>query len=196
MTSKEIALAVGKPERTVQNWVKFLGAKLASVGAKLASSSPMKPADYDLEETIAIIEHGMGKNAAALYRESARQPATASLTVSEDIFIRLVDRITGRIVAAIEPLIQKHLPAMLPAPEISVGDQIRRLVNIESARSGRPQDQVWKDLYQDAYYRLHVNLRERAKNAKSKTVLEYAIENGFGEQLLGLALNLFRGSAA
>lgn len=36
MTTKQIAEAVGKPERTVKGWATKAGAKLASAGAKLA----------------------------------------------------------------------------------------------------------------------------------------------------------------
>ena len=38
MTVKEIAVAVGKAERTVQTWAKDTGAKIASIGAKIASA--------------------------------------------------------------------------------------------------------------------------------------------------------------
>lgn len=71
MTAKQIAAYLGRPERTAQDWVKALGAKSASIGAKLASSSPMKPADYDLAETCLIIEEGMGKDVADVYRTNA-----------------------------------------------------------------------------------------------------------------------------
>jgi hypothetical protein len=70
MTVKEIAIATSKPERTVQGWVKKTGAKMASVGAKLASGGYGKPIDYDLEETCAIIETGLGKNADLLFKVS------------------------------------------------------------------------------------------------------------------------------
>jgi len=36
VTTKEIALAVNKAERTVQGWAKVTGAKIASIGAKIA----------------------------------------------------------------------------------------------------------------------------------------------------------------
>jgi transposase len=71
MTTKQIADAVGKEERTVQRWVKALGDKMSSINDKMSSSSPVNPADYDLEETLAIIEQGMGKNAADVYRLNA-----------------------------------------------------------------------------------------------------------------------------
>lgn len=71
MTTKQIAEYLGKPERTVRDWVKALAAKSAVVAAKLAASSPANPADYNLSETCLIIEEGMGKDVADVYRTNA-----------------------------------------------------------------------------------------------------------------------------
>lgn len=81
MTTKEIAQAVGKTERGVRNWVSSLAEKDSVIAEKLAASSPMKPADYTLAETCNIIEAGLGKAAADVYRTNAanselkKQPA-------------------------------------------------------------------------------------------------------------------------
>jgi hypothetical protein len=81
MTTKEIAGAVGKDERSVQRWVKSVSDKVSSISDKLSSSSPSKPADYTLAETCDIIESGLGKAAADVYRTNAanaelkKQPA-------------------------------------------------------------------------------------------------------------------------
>jgi hypothetical protein len=71
VTTKQIAAYLGKPERTVQDWVKSLSAKSAPIDAKLASSSPRRPADYDLNETCQIIAEGMGEDVANVYRTNA-----------------------------------------------------------------------------------------------------------------------------
>jgi hypothetical protein len=44
-----------------------------SIAEKAEHSSPEKPADYTLEETLAIIEAGLGKNAAGVFRASAQE---------------------------------------------------------------------------------------------------------------------------
>jgi len=72
MTVKEIAQAVNKTERTVQNWVKKTSEQCSSVNERCSLASPSKPADFDLNETITIIETGLGKNAAALFAQSAK----------------------------------------------------------------------------------------------------------------------------
>ena len=85
MTSREIAQATGKGERTVQRWVQNMTAKMTSISDKMAVSSSTHPADFDLEETIAIIEEGMGKNAAAIYRSNAsRKQTPASVLTDKD----------------------------------------------------------------------------------------------------------------
>ena len=72
MTTKQIAQAVGKTERSVQGWAKTTGEKIASIGEKIASVQKAgKPADYTLAEVCQIIEEGMGKAAADVYRTNA-----------------------------------------------------------------------------------------------------------------------------
>jgi predicted transcriptional regulator len=73
MTVREIADAVGKKERTVHNWVLKTSAKNAEVYAKIAEArEKSKAADYSLDQTLEIIETGMGKNAAGIYRASIK----------------------------------------------------------------------------------------------------------------------------
>jgi hypothetical protein len=77
MTTKEIAQAVGKDERTIQRWAASVGDKMSSISDKMSSSTSTHPADFTLTETMAIIEKGMGKNAADIWRENATRNAVA-----------------------------------------------------------------------------------------------------------------------
>jgi transposase-like protein len=65
MTTKEIAQAVGKDERTVRRWVNQASDRMSE------AERTKKPADYTLEETIAVIETGMGPDAAGIFRANA-----------------------------------------------------------------------------------------------------------------------------
>jgi DNA-directed RNA polymerase specialized sigma24 family protein len=57
MTAKEISQATSKPEQTVKNWIKKTSSKMDNVKSKMdKASQDKKPADYDLDETCAIIE--------------------------------------------------------------------------------------------------------------------------------------------
>ena len=72
MNTREIASAVNKADRSVQRWIKAVSVKVSSINDKMSSSSPMNPADYDLDETCMIIEYGLGKNAAAIFKANAK----------------------------------------------------------------------------------------------------------------------------
>ena len=71
MTVKEIAEAVGKDERSIQRWIKKIAEESSVINDKASSSSPMNPADYELDETIEIIRVGLGVNAAEMFRMNA-----------------------------------------------------------------------------------------------------------------------------
>jgi hypothetical protein len=168
-------------------------AKSAEAAAKLAEAqrSGGKPVDWTLEETCAIIETGMGKNAADLYRMSARPQAAQSIA---EIVRETMTAMLPTIIAIIKGTIpeQKAL-ALPPANEISERDQLRQIVNQYSSRTG-DYSSVWNELYSQYYYRYHRNIRECAKNRKMG-ILEYAESEGLISDLLSLAISLF-GNAA
>jgi hypothetical protein len=85
MTTKQIAEAVGKTDRSVRNWIEKVCAENSSVymenssvcnsiRLKAGNKDPHNPADYTLEETLAIIEAGMGPDAAGIFRANASPP--------------------------------------------------------------------------------------------------------------------------
>ena len=100
MTTKEIAKAVGKTERGVRNWVSKLAEKNAVIAEKLSSSSPMKPADYTLDETIEIIRQGMGDSAAGVFQANAQQPQKTQITTESLRQARLA--VKGQIISVEE----------------------------------------------------------------------------------------------
>jgi len=106
MTTKEIAESVGKAERTVQGWVKNTGAKIASVGAKIASAGHGVYADFTLEETLIIIEYGMGKNAANVYRMNASQPTQNTEVVTKSDLADFGKAIVAEMFKQLIPLLQ------------------------------------------------------------------------------------------
>jgi len=83
MNTKEIAIAVSRDERSIQRWIKKVSEKNVGIGVKYSSSSPKNPADFTLEETIAIIEQGLGKNAAEMYASNARKSTGKLISLPE-----------------------------------------------------------------------------------------------------------------
>jgi transcriptional regulator with XRE-family HTH domain len=79
MTTKEIAMAVGKDESTVRRWLRDLAGKIPAIAGKMHASTSTYPADYTLEETIEIIREGMGDSAAGIFQANSQQTKPGSL---------------------------------------------------------------------------------------------------------------------
>lgn len=109
MTTKQIAEAVGRDITTVQRWIKRLDGKMPSIDCKMQSSTSTNPADFDLEETIKIIEIGLGKNAASLYRQNADQINAVSRTTLTAKDIEIIERIVAAVVGRKREVV-KSLP--------------------------------------------------------------------------------------
>lgn len=119
MNTKEIAEAVGKDERTVQRWIRKTGDKVSSVGDKVSSAGHGKTADYTLEETCAIIEAGLGKNAADLYRMSANIQLPKNAEVSRlDRLENLVEKLVVAVAQIPAQIASISRPEQLALPYI------------------------------------------------------------------------------
>jgi len=171
MNTKEIAKAIGRPVKTVQTWTKLTSAKMASIGDKMASASSVHPADYDLEETLAIIETGMGKNAADIFRTNAMQGKNTQANtdyVTKADLAEFGRSIVAEMFKQVIPLIQgtpaAKPVALIEAPPIDLRAQLRQVLN-NAAKTSGDYAGVWNTLYSEIYYRLHINVNERAKNA-------------------------------
>jgi hypothetical protein len=196
MTTKQISEAVGKDERTIQRWARRTGDKLSSIGDKLSSVKQTgRPADYTLDETMAIIETGLGKNAAAVWKENASRAKSGPDVYDIAAIVReTVASMVPVLIAAVRGAVPERAVASLPAPsDISMRDQLRQVVNRYASASGDHRG-AWSNLYSDFYYRYHRNLRECAKNRGVDT-LDYAEDEGLLPDLLSLALSMY-GAAA
>lgn len=176
MTTKEIAKAIGRPLKTVQTWTKLTSAKMASISAKMAAGSSARPADYDLDETLAIIETGLGKNAADVFRMAARQnalqPRQNDEVITKSDLAEFGRSIVSETIKQLLPFIQGNAAQpvavkqtlAIEAPQMDLRSQLRQIMN-QAARESGDYPGVWNTLYTEIFYRLHFNVRERAKNA-------------------------------
>lgn len=202
MTVKEIAEAVGKTDRGVRKWVAKASEKRSVIAEKSSVSSPMKPADYTLDETCTIIEAGMGKNAAGIFRANASRTGYIESTAIHEhpgeiaIIVReTVTAMVPAIIAAIKGALPENAVAALPAPAVkSERDLLRQVVNVYVKNSGTSHAQTWNDLYSEYYYRYHRNLKTSARN-RGMSIIEYAEVEGLVSDLLALAVDMF-GAAA
>jgi hypothetical protein len=164
MTVKEIAKAVGKDSTVITRWIqkivhpnfldvhpKNLDVDMQNAGVdlkkldvvnsiklKAGNKDPHNPADYTFEETLLIIETGMGKNAAGVYRASAANAQTSPENNYTALLKDIEHLMDAKIQAALAPVIarneQKRLP---PPPELPDGDKIRAFVEKYLEITGR-----------------------------------------------------------
>lgn len=202
MTAKEISEAVVKDERTVQRWAKKTGDKLSSIAEKLSSVSKSgTPADYDLSETVAIIETGLGKNAAELYRQNAQQKNSVESVAGSSLTARDLEVIAGIVsgimknldsrLSNIETRVEKRA-ALLPAPELAPRDRVNMIVRKHVENTGISYLAAWGELYRQFAYRTHSNPKASAKN-RNMTVLEYIEAEEQIDILESVAMDLFGG---
>lgn len=79
---------------------------------------------------------------------------------------------------------------LLPAPEKSDKDNINQLVRSYASNNDLNYSVAYGKLYQEAYYRLNVNLKVRAKN-EGKSIIQYAEDSGLIGELLSIAMEIF-----
>ncbi|HQE59759.1 MAG TPA: hypothetical protein PLA54_11270 [Spirochaetota bacterium] len=201
MNIKEIALAVNKTERSVRNWAKKVAEKNSVMAEKISASTSTHPADYDLEETLLIIETGLGKNAAALYEVNARNqtagkivsvPGTTlskkDIEVISIIVAETVKKLDGR-VSRIEEKIEERR-ALLPAPEMAPRDRINMIIRDFADRNKMPFSTAYGELYKIFNYTYNCNVNASAKN-RGVAIIEYIESEGLIENLEAVAVSKF-----
>ena len=204
MTIKQIAETCGVDERTVRRWIKKASDKMPSLLDKLSDSERSKVAsEYDLDETIATIEKGMGKNAANLFRMSARQPTEnlyhqplqngEALDAAFKIMAVAFDRLT-RITESQETRLSKietkieQRQALLPAPQVKPRDNVSRIVRKYAHDNGMEHGTAWGELYREFGYRTNSNPRTAANNRKM-AVIDYIETEGMMGLLESIAID-------
>ena len=198
MNTKEIALAVNKTERAVRNWAKKVAENNSVVAEKISVSSPMKPADYDLDETLLIIEMGLGKNAAAVYASNAKNIQRPSNSLLSEKEIEMITKIVSVTVSetmrqldsrvnTIEKRIEER-QALLPAPDIAPRDRINMIMRQYASNNGKGFQEVYNDLYRRFNYTHKCNVNLSAKN-RGMPIIEYIEVEGMLDDLEAVAVS-------
>jgi hypothetical protein len=200
MNTKEIASAVNKTERSVQRWVKKAGDKMSSISDKMSSSTSTKPSDFDLDETLLIIETGLGKNAAAVYASNAKDLQKPSDSLLSQKEIEMITKIVSVTVAEtikqldgrmtnIEQKIEER-KALLPAPEIAPRDRINMIIRDYAERNRMPFAAAYSELYKIFNYTYGCNVNASAKH-RGVAIIEYIESEGLIENLESVAVSRF-----
>lgn len=204
MTTKGIAEAVGKNPATVARWIERTSRKMQEVAAKVrAARQTQEPADYTLEETLAIIAEGMGRNAADIFRANAE---AAKMAPSDSARLDVASLVRETVQATVRELVPALVGALrggpapvvppvaaLPAPpDLEPREALRKLVEgyARSQGGGPAYQTAWSELYREYGYRYHRDLARAAKN-RNQSVLEYAESEDIIGQLYILAWTMF-----
>lgn len=174
--------------------------KMQSIDDKMQSSTSTNPANFDLEETCAIIETGLGKNAADLYRMNARgMPAQQSSLTDRDL--ELISRLTTSIVSAVMANLDQRVTkietqveerkALLPPPSIDTKTAVSKIVREYVANNNVGYQIAWGTLYREFGYRTHTNPSIAAKN-RGMSVIDYIETEGQIDTLLAVAMDIFK----
>jgi hypothetical protein len=200
MNIKEISASVNKDESSVRRWVKKLSGKMPVIAGKMRASSPMNPADFDLEETLLIIKTGLGESAAYLYEQNAKniqKPSDSLLSQKEIEMITKIVAVTvaetmkqldGR-VNVIEKRIEER-QALLPAPDIAPRDRINMIMRQYASTNGKSFQEVYNDLYRRFNYTHKCNVNLSAKN-RGMPIIEYIEVEGMIDDLEAVAVSNF-----
>lgn len=201
MNTREIAQTTGKNERTVQRWTVRASDRMSSIADKMSASSPAKPADYSFDETLAIIEAGMGKNAAAIWRTNAqtdcKMPSIAGkIPEGNDYVQRGMELVFGAIgklderISRIESRVEER-QALLPAPQMSRRDHINKLAREYATKTGVNFSESYSTLYREFGYRTRTNPSLSAKN-RGMTIIDYIEAEGQIDTLEAVAMEVFK----
>jgi hypothetical protein len=105
----------------------------------------------------------------------------------------MVEKLLTVVAAVLQPVVAKQQES-LPAPAIDPRGSLNKLgASRVRATDGDYRD-VWNELYREALYRLHINLKLCAENRGIKP-LDYAEQEGYLPALLAIARAIF-GEAA
>ena len=175
MTTKQIADAAGVSIDTVARKIK-----------ELYPESVSKGKTTNLHQKQAIIVMGELRKLNFVQPTQNADVPTQNADARMDRLESMMEKLLG-IVAAMIPQ-QSRLA--IAAPPMEPRAELRKII-AAAARNSGDYSGTWGTLYQEAFYRLNVNLRERAKNRGVET-LTYAESEGFLPELVAIARKVFQ----
>ncbi len=184
MTIKEIAEAVGKGESSVRRWVVKASATMADLSTKVADAQKSNvAAEFDLEETIAIIKSGLGVNASEMFRQNAASaPVSYQPHTDIDKLVALVETLVKTVTSMSYQQESHVIPSgnqlRIEAPKKTTRAELNQLVR-KYATNVLAGDfsAAWRNLYSEILYRLSRNITLCAKNSRMSPIEYLEQEN-------------------
>lgn len=199
MNIKQLAEFFGKSTATIRRSALSVGIKFKNGTEKTFSKDEVKMISQYLYKTVPLavkesIDMTFSNDKAKPY---ANEKHESTLTQKD---IELISTIVSMTVSKTIESLDKRMnnienkyeekKALLPAPEKSDRDNLRQLVNSYANRKSLSHSFVWGKLYQEVYYRLNFNLKERAEN-RNMSIIDYAESQGMISELLSIAMEIF-----
>jgi len=159
MTTKEIAEIAGVSTKTVIRTAKINGIGIIKTGAETVFSE---------KEAVCLMAE-LRKKGFVQPRQNVEVPRQNDYVTKSDMKdfgIAIVSEMMRQII----PMIQNGQPTQAriashaEAPQLDLRAQLRQLMNNAAKLSG-DYSGVWNTLYNEIYYRLRLNVGERAKNS-------------------------------
>jgi hypothetical protein len=196
MTTREIAEFCEVTVKTVRRWI----AKASGEGYLSPEKLKMLEAgekgttvDWNDEETKRILTAG-GKRFIADMMSRVGGHFGAVKNAPEGNGDRL-DRLEAMVIqlvgaiSAMVPAIAKEAPKAIAAPTLAPRDELRQII-ANAARDSGDYSGTWNAFYQAIYYRLHINAKERAKNA-GVAALDIIEAEGLLPEAIAIAREVF-----
>ena len=200
MTTKEIADFNEVTTKTVRRWVD----KLSRVGGQNAISNEKikmleagekgTAVDWNEEEVYAIMTAG-GRGVVTAWMKNAK-PVQNGQVASQNAVDGRMDKLEGMfeklllVVGNLAIATAQTKKPELPAPKLAPRDELRMIVN-SAVDESKDYSGAYRKLYTEIYYRLHINVTERAKNAKTGA-LDILEAEGLLESAVLIAREIFQ----
>ena len=190
MTTKEIAEIAGVSVQTVRRTAE------SRVGFVFVAG---KKADFTEKESIEIMRE-LKKKGFIQPVQNGQVPVqngqveqlgvmVANLSIMMQESMKMMVSQQNQITAILSQKTQLSIETK-QTPKLSPRDELRMIVNKAAKESG-DYSGVWKTLYTEIYYRLHINATERAKNAKTSAI-DILEAEGLLESAVLIAREIFK----
>lgn len=181
MTTKEIADIAGVSTKTVTRTAKLKGIGIITPGIETR---------FTETESVLLMSE-LRKKGFVNPSQNVPQPRQNDYVTKIDL-AEFGKSLVSEMFKQMLPIMQGNIKQQyqIEAPQIDLRAQLRQVMNT-AARSSGDYAGAWNLLYNEIYYRLHINVKERAKNADCKPLDILEAENQLSNAVL-IAREIFK----
>lgn len=169
---------------------------MSSVNDKMSASSPTNPADFTLEETLEIIETGMGKNARYIFEQNAQQKQQENKDISNiNNRIDRLENILEKLVIVLDKLVPviSHVGVLPEKKNTDIKElpynsrtEVNKIVRDYCYTHKAYHSDAWNSIYRELSYKTGKDLQRMARET-NLSVLDTIENYGYMADLLEIA---------